>query len=259
MPHPTPTPASRTDRSRIALVTGAGRGIGAATAAELLRRGWWVALLGRRPIDLEPFRAAAPDGRAITILADVTDPQQVEAAFRRLDAELGPIDVLVNNAGAFGPTGPIDEIDPREWQSTLDANLTGAFLCSREAFARMRTRGGRIISNGSISARRPRPHTAAYAASKHGLAGLTKTIALDGRPFGITATQIDLGNAATGLLDAAGISANPLQADGRRIPEPSFDVAEAARAIAYLAELPPQVTVHEFVLAASGMPFDGRG
>ena len=197
--------------------------------------------------------------RMLPLTADVADVEQVASAFRLLDETFGRLDVLVNNAGTFGPAAALDEIDPDEWRTTIDTNLTGAFFCSREAFARMRAHGGRIINNGSVSARRPRPHSAAYAASKHGLAGLTRAIALDGRPHGISATQIDLGNAATGLLDAAGISAEPLQADGRRVAEPSFHVGEAARAIVYLAELPPEVTVHDFVLTASGMPYDGRG
>lgn len=261
------------DRPRVALVTGAGRGIGREVAEQLLARGWAVAVLGRSAAALTDVAETAADAaraagasdveglreRILPLAADVADERAVAGAFRLLDSVFGRLDVLVNNAGTFGPSGAIDEIDPADWRATIDTNLTGAFLCAREAFARMRASGGRIINNGSISARRPRPHSAAYAASKHGLAGLTRAIALDGRPYGITATQIDIGNAATGMLESAGISAAPLQADGRRISEPSFDASDAAAAFVYLAELPPSVTVHDFVLTASGMPYDGRG
>ena len=275
MPETSKISTSRKSESRVALVTGAGRGIGREVAEQLLARGWSVGLLSRRSAALTEVLESAADAardagagddevarlseRILPLTADVADEEQVASAFRLLDQVFGRIDVLVNNAGTFGPAASIEEVDPREWRTTIDTNLTGAFLCAREAFVRMRERGGRIINNGSISARRPRPHSAAYAASKHGLAGLTRAIALDGRPYGITATQIDIGNAATGLLDEAGISAEPLQADGRRVTEPSFGVGEAARAIVYLAELPPEVTVHDFVLTASGMPYDGRG
>ena len=237
-------------QGRIALVTGAGRGIGREVASQLLARGWRVAVLGRSLPGL---------AGAVEIQGDVTDEAQVAAAFQRIDEELGRLDVLINNAGSFGPAGTIDEVPVGDWRATIETNLTGSFLCAREAFARMRAHGGRIINNGSVSARRPRPHSAAYAASKHGLAGLTRAIALDGRPHGISATQVDIGNAATGFLQSNGLVSESLQADGRRIPEPSFDVAEAARAIVYVAELPAGVVVHDFVITAAGMPYDGRG
>jgi NAD(P)-dependent dehydrogenase (short-subunit alcohol dehydrogenase family) len=170
------------------------------------------------------------------------------------------VDLLFNNAGGFGPSGLVDEIDVAQWRATVDVNLTGSFLCAREAFAMMREQrpqGGRIINNGSISAQVPRPGSAAYTATKHAITGLTKTLSLDGRPFRIVCGQIDIGNAATDMT--AGIAEGARQADGSVRPEPTFDVAHVAEAVLAMARLPLDVTVQTMTIAATGMPFVGRG
>lgn len=198
----------------------------------------------------------------MTLPCDVTRADEVTDAFARVGERFGRIDLLFNNAGSFGPQARVDELSDADWQAVLAVNVTGSLLCAREAFRRMREQdpqGGRIINNGSVSAHRPRPRSAAYAITKHAVTGLTRSIALDGRPFGVTATQIDIGNAATELLAGIGDDAGALQADGSRRREPSFDVAHAARLIADVADLPLDVAVHELVVTATGMPYDGRG
>ncbi|MCP3425880.1 SDR family oxidoreductase [Rothia sp. AR01] len=245
---------------RVAVVTGAGSGIGRAVARALLEAGWRVALAGRRPEPLE--EAAAGHDAALTLPTDVADADQVEALFDAVVRRWGRVDLLVNNAGAFGPTVPPDELDPAAWRAVVDVNLTGAMLCSRAAFARMRAqepRGGRIINNGSISAHSPRPYSAAYTATKHAMTGLTKSLSLDGREAGISVGQIDIGNTATEIMEELGTATGARQADGSMRVEPTFPVEEAARAILFMASLPPSCTVDSMVLTATGMPFLGRG
>lgn len=267
--HHTGTP--RDHRTRVAVVTGAGSGIGRATALELTRRGWHVALLGRRESALravaEQARDLAPDGvDHLVVPTDVTDPGAVEHAFALVRERHARLDLLFNNAGAFGPSARVDELTLEDWSANWAVNVTGTFLCAAAAFRTMRAQdpqGGRILNNGSVSARRPRPSAVAYTTTKHAVTGLTRSIALDGRPFGITCGQIDLGNAATDMLTGAGTGASSdtgaLQADGTRRPEPTFDAHEAARLVVDIAELPANVAVHELVVTAAGMPYDGRG
>ena len=247
-------------RDRVAVVTGAGSGIGRAVARSFLGADWTVVLAGRRQEALLETAAGAPRAHAVTV--DVADPRSVSAMFREVERLAGRLDVLFNNAGTFGPRGEVDEIDLEDWRRTLEVNLTGTFLCSAEAVRIMKAqqpRGGRIINNGSISAHAPRPLSAAYTASKHAVTGLTKSLDLDGRPYGISCGQIDIGNAATELLAGLDTGGGALQADGSLRPEPSFPVEEVGRAVLLMAELPASATVNSLVLTASGMPFVGRG
>ncbi|MCD1146303.1 SDR family oxidoreductase [Kocuria sp. LUK] len=247
-------------RAGTAVVTGAGSGIGRAVARAFLDEGWAVVLAGRRREPLEETAEGRPGAHVVPL--DVTDAADVAAGFRRAEALLGRLDVLFNNAGTFGPRGTADEIDVVDWERTLRVNLTGSFLCAAEAFRIMRSQepqGGRIINNGSVSAHAPRPLSAAYTASKHAVTGLTKSLDLDGRPYGISCGQIDIGNAATELLAGLGTDGGALQADGSLRPEPSFPVAEVGRAVLLMAQLPPSATVSSLVLTAAGMPFQGRG
>jgi NAD(P)-dependent dehydrogenase (short-subunit alcohol dehydrogenase family) len=240
------------------VVTGAGSGIGRAVARALLDAGFRVALAGRRPGPLAETAAGHPE--ALVVPTDVTDEASVAALFAAVRERWGRVDLLFNNAGGFGPSGLVDEIDVAQWRATVDVNLTGSFLCAREAFAMMREQrpqGGRIINNGSISAQVPRPGSAAYTATKHAITGLTKTLSLDGRPFRIVCGQIDIGNAATDMT--AGIAEGARQADGSVRPEPTFDVAHVAEAVLAMARLPLDVTVQTMTIAATGMPFVGRG
>ncbi|HKS47378.1 MAG TPA: SDR family oxidoreductase [Amycolatopsis sp.] len=242
----------------VAVVTGAGSGLGRYIARALLDAGYRVALAGRRA---EPLRESAeghPD--ALPVLTDVADPAQVEALFDAVRARWGRLDLLVNNAGTFGPSGDVSEISVTDWQRTVDVNLTGSFLCARQAFLMMkeqRPRGGRIINNGSISAHSPRPGSVAYTATKHAITGLTKSISLDGRPYDIACGQIDIGNAATDMT--AAISRSARQADGRELPEPIFDPAHVASAVRYMAGLPLDANVQFITITATKMPFVGRG
>jgi NADP-dependent 3-hydroxy acid dehydrogenase YdfG len=244
---------------QVAVVTGAGSGLGRSIASALLEDGFRIALLGRRRDPLEETAAAA-SAQALVIPTDVADEDQVAAAFDTVVSEWGRVDVLVNNAGIFGPAGDIDEVDVGEWRQTVDINLTGAFLCARQAFRIMRTqepRGGRIINNGSIAAHSPRPRSAAYSATKHAMTGLTRSLALDGRPYDIACGQIDIGNAATEMT--AGISHSATQADGSTRPEPTFDPAHVAEAVLRMARLPLDVNVPFMTIMATGMPYVGRG
>ena len=243
---------------RTALVTGAGSGIGRVVARALVEDGWAVALTGRRRAPLEEAAAALPD--ALVVPADVTDEQAVGALFDTVRATWGRLDLLVNNAGSFGPAGTPDQVSPADWRAAVDVNLTGAFLCAREAFAQMRAqdpRGGRIINNGSISAHAPRPGSIAYTSTKHAVTGLTRSLSLDGRPFGIACGQIDVGNAATEMT--AGIATGARQADGSTRPEPTFDVEHVADAVRYMAGLPLDANVQFLTITATTMPFIGRG
>jgi NAD(P)-dependent dehydrogenase (short-subunit alcohol dehydrogenase family) len=247
--------------TRVALVTGAGTGIGRAAALALLADGWSVVLAGRRPALLEAVAAesAAPE-RALAVPADVADAASVRALFARTRAAFGRLDALFNNAGCGAPAVPLEELPYEAWRRALDVNLTGTFLCTQEAFRIMKDqdpRGGRIINNGSLAAHAPRPNSAPYTATKHGVTGLTRSTSLDGRRCDIACSQIDIGNAHTDLT--ARMAEGALQADGTIAPEPLFDVAHAGRAVAYLASLPLDVNVQFMTLMATKMPFVGRG
>ncbi len=242
----------------VAVVTGAGSGIGRAVARGLLDAGFAVALAGRRADALAASAAGHPE--ALAVPTDVTDEASVAALFGAVRDRWGRVDLLFNNAGTFGPSGLVDEVDVTQWRAAVDTNLTGSFLCAREAFAAMRAQrpqGGRIVNNGSISAHVPRPGSSAYTATKHAITGLTRTLSLDGRPFDIVCGQIDIGNAATEMT--AGMSTGARQADGTVRVEPTFDVAHVADAVLAMARLPLGVNVQFLTIAASGMPFIGRG
>jgi len=242
----------------VAVVTGAGSGIGQAVGRALLDAGWSVALAGRRAVPLEETAGGADT--ALVVPTDVGDPDSVADLFAAARGEWGRVDLLVNNAGTFGPVGEVDEIPVEAWISTVAVNLTGAFLCARAAVAAMKSqdpRGGRIINNGSISAHTPRPGSAAYTATKHAMTGLTKSLSLDGRPHGIACGQIDIGNAATDMT--TGIAHGARQADGRVVPEPTFDVRHVAEAVLFMAGLPLDANVQFMTVTATTMPFIGRG
>jgi NADP-dependent 3-hydroxy acid dehydrogenase YdfG len=244
--------------SGVAVVTGAGSGLGRVVAVALLGAGYRVALAGRRREALE--ETAAGWQEALVVPTDVADPASVAELFGTVRDDWGRVDLLVNNAGTFGPSGSIDEIAVDDWTATVGTNLTGSFLCAREAFAAMRAQephGGRIINNGSISAHTPRPGSAAYTATKHAITGLTKSISLDGRPYGIACGQIDIGNAATDMTSA--IATGARQADGSVRPEPTFDAAHVAEAVLLMARLPLDTNVQFMTITATAMPFIGRG
>ena len=245
---------------RVAVVTGGGSGIGAAAAVELARDGWRVVIVGRRQQALAELAAAYPDLGLDPITADVTAEESVRALFAETVARHGRVDLLFNNAGMSSPPRDLSEVPLAEWQAVVALNLTGAFLCSREAFAIMRRQqpqGGRIINNGSISAHAPRPRSAAYTATKHAITGLTKATALDGRAYDIACGQIDIGNAATDMTQT--MSEGVPQPDGTLRPEPRMPVADVARAVAYMASLPLDANVAAMTVLATKMPFIGRG
>ncbi|VXC05761.1 NADP-dependent 3-hydroxy acid dehydrogenase YdfG [Arthrobacter sp. 9AX] len=245
---------------RVAVVTGAGSGIGRAVARLLLGDGYAVALAGRREPQLVETAHGHP--HALPVACDVTRPDDVERLFEATGQKWGRVDLLFNNAGVFGPAASVDEISLADWDATLAVNLTGSMLCAAAAVRAMKTQepqGGRIINNGSISAHSPRPRTVAYAVTKHAMTGLTKSIELDGRGFGITCGQIDIGNTATDIMDTIGVGAGALQADGSRRVEPTFPVEDAARAVLMMANMPPSASVGSVVITAAGMPFIGRG
>ena len=244
---------------RIAIVTGAGSGIGRAVALALGEAGWSVALAGRRTEALAATAALA-SAPVLAIPCDVSDPLSVDALFDRTVQEFGRIDLLFNNAGISTPMVPLDELDVDRIRSLLDVNILGSMLCARAAMRVMKRQappGGRIINNGSISADRPRPNSAPYTASKHAITGLTKSIALDGRAHGIAAGQIDIGNAVTDLSTMLGRSTP--QADGRAMAEPMMDVAHVARAVVHMAALPPEANIPFMTIMATAMPLFGRG
>ncbi|MGD9527083.1 SDR family oxidoreductase [Pseudonocardia sp.] len=246
----------------VAVVTGAGSGIGRVVARALLGAGYRVALAGRREDALHETLADRPDGdpAALVVPTDVADEEAVRRLFAAVRDTWGRVDLLVNNAGTFGPSGSPDEVPVDGWRACVEVNLTGSFLCAREAFALMRAQrpqGGRIINNGSISAHTPRPGSAAYTATKHAITGLTKSLSLDGRPYGIACGQIDIGNAATEMT--AGIATGARQADGSVRPEPTFDAALVGEAVLHMAGLPPQANVQFVTLMATTMPYVGRG
>jgi NAD(P)-dependent dehydrogenase (short-subunit alcohol dehydrogenase family) len=248
--------------SRVALVTGAGSGIGRASALALLSDGYRVVLAGRRPNRLEDAvrEAGASAARALAVPTDVTDPASVRALFARAREAFGRLDVLFNNAGMGAPAVALEDLKVEKWRQVLDVNVTGAFLCAQEAIRMMKTqdpRGGRIINNGSISAHVPRPHSAPYTASKHAITGLTRSIALDGRPHDIACSQIDVGNASTELT--ARMAEGVPQADGEVRPEPLIDAALVADAVLHIANLPLHANVLFMTIMATKMPFVGRG
>ncbi|CAM5294720.1 SDR family oxidoreductase [Streptomyces fumanus] len=246
---------------RIAVVTGAGSGIGRAIAVELGRAGWSVALAGRRTGPLEETAALLPDGSSLAVRADVCEPGDVAGLFAAVRDRFGRLDLLFNNAGTFGPGGvPVEDLPYDAWRHVVDTNLNGAFLCAQAAYRQMKEqdpRGGRIINNGSISAHAPRPHSVAYTATKHALTGLTKSLSLDGRAYGIAVGQIDIGNAATDMT--ARMETGALQANGEVVPEPVMDVADVARTVRHMAELPLEANVQFATVLATAMPYIGRG
>ncbi len=248
--------------SKVAIVTGAGTGIGRAVSLALLRDGYRVTLAGRRKERLEEVRTEAGDAseRALVVPSDVRLPESVAVLFARTREAFGRLDLLFNNAGIGAPTVPIENLDVEEWRAVVDTNLTGAFLCTREAVRLMKSqdpRGGRVINNGSISAHVPRPDSAPYTATKHAITGLTKSTSLDGRKYDIACGQIDIGNARTDL--AARMASGVPQADGRVAPEPMMDVEHAAKAVLYMASLPLDANVQFMTVLATTMPFVGRG
>ncbi len=244
----------------VAVVTGAGSGIGRAVARLMLAEGYRVVLAGRREAQL--LETAAGHAQALAVPCDVTVPDDVERLFAAALQRWGRVDVLFNNAGVFGPAASVDEISVADWDATVAVNLTGSMLCAAAAVRAMKTQspqGGRIINNGSIAAHSPRPRTVAYTVTKHAMTGLTKSIELDGRGFGISCGQIDIGNAATELMDEIGVGSGALQADGSHRAEPTFPVDDAARAVLMMAGMPASASVGSVVITAAGMPFIGRG
>lgn len=248
--------------SKVALITGAGSGIGRAVAIKLQGAGYHVVLAGRRADELQKTADActASGGKFIVIPTDVTDQASVKAAFAKSRDAFGRLDVLFNNAGTFAVGTPLENIALEDWKRVVDVNLTGAFLCAQEAIRQMKSqapKGGRIINNGSISAITPRPLSAPYTATKHAISGLTKSISLDGRADNIACSQIDIGNAATDFT--ARMATGILQANGETVIEPRMDVAHVADAVLYMANLPLDANVQFMSLLATNMPFIGRG
>jgi NAD(P)-dependent dehydrogenase (short-subunit alcohol dehydrogenase family) len=246
------------DRAKNIVITGGTSGIGRAAALGFASAGWQVAICGRRADRLEAVKAEA--NLALAAETDVTDADAVAAFFALVRAELGGVDVVFNNAGAFAPATVFGDLTPQTWRQMVDINLNGAFYVAREAFRAMRAQdpqGGRIINNGSISAYVPRPGAASYTATKHAITGLTKAISLDGRPFRIACSQIDIGNTATDMT--ATMSSGSLQADGSLKPEPTFDVKHVVDALVYMAGLPLEANVQFMTVMATTMPYIGRG
>jgi NAD(P)-dependent dehydrogenase (short-subunit alcohol dehydrogenase family) len=252
----------RPTTARIAIVTGAGSGIGRSVALALAQNGYAVVLAGRRKKSLEEtaLEARQANCEALVVPADVTDPVSVRELFAKAKSTFGRLDLLFNNAGISGPAVPLEDLTYEDWKSVVDTNLTGAFLCTQEAFKIMKSqnpRGGRIINNGSISAHVPRPNSAPYTATKHGILGLTKATSLDGRKYDIACGQIDIGNAATEM--AAKMKKGVPQANGAIAVEPTMDTAEVGRAVVYMASLPLDTNVQFMTVMATKMPFIGRG
>jgi NAD(P)-dependent dehydrogenase (short-subunit alcohol dehydrogenase family) len=248
------------ESGKVAVVTGAGSGIGRAVARLMLADGYRVALAGRREAQLHKTADGHPE--ALVVPCDVTEPDDVEHLFEATRRWWGRVDVLFNNAGVFGPAASVDEISLADWNATVAVNLTGSMLCAAAAVRAMKAqepKGGRIINNGSISAHSPRPRTVAYTVTKHAMTGLTKSIELVGRGYGITCGQIDIGNTSSEIMDTIGVGSGALQADGSRRVEPMFPVEDAARAVLLMANMPASASVGSVVITAAGMPFIGRG
>jgi NAD(P)-dependent dehydrogenase (short-subunit alcohol dehydrogenase family) len=246
--------------NKVALVTGAGTGVGKAASLALARKGYAVVLAGRRREPLEATAAEIGEGRALAVATDVGDPASVRALFAKAKEAFGRLDVLFNNAGTGAPGIPLEDLTYEQWKTVVDANLTGAFLCTQEAFKIMKAqepRGGRIINNGSISAHAPRPNSAPYTATKHAITGLTKSTSLDGRKYDIACGQIDIGNAETDM--ARRMAAGVPQADGSTRAEPLMDPVHVANAVAHMASLPLEANVLFLTVMATKMPFVGRG
>src|SRR5437016_8537299 len=246
--------------TKVAIVTGAGSGIGKAAALALLQHGYRVTLAGRRREPLEKTAAEAPEGHALVVPTNVADPASVHALFGETVQAFGRVDVLFNNAGVNAPGIPLEDLTFEQWKNVVDINLTGVFLCMQEAFRRMKSqtpRGGRIMNNGSISAHAPRPNSAPYTATKHAVTGLTKSGSLDGRKYDIAVGQIDIGNALTEM--ASGMAKGMPQADGSVKTEPTMNVAHVASSVLYMASLPLDANVQFLTLMATKMPFIGRG
>src|SRR6478735_11620807 len=247
---------------KVALVTGAGTGIGKAVALALMKEGYATVLAGRRADKLKETvsEGKSTGAKCLAVPTDVGDPAAIKALFATTKETFGRLDVLFNNAGIGAPPVPLEELPYETWKQVVDTNLTAVFLCTQEAIKIMKAqdpRGGRIINNGSISAHTPRPGSAAYTATKHAITGLTKTLSLDGRAHGIACGQIDIGNAATDMT--AGIARGARQADGRVLPEPTFDVRHVAEAVLFMAGLPLDANVQFMTVTATTMPFIGRG
>ena len=247
---------------KVALVTGAGSGIGKAVALALMKAGYATVLTGRRrePLDAVAVEGAAKGGKNLVVTANVADAGSVETLFAAIRERFGRLDLLFNNAGVNAPAVPIEELPVEKWHELIGANVTGVFLCTRAAFALMkeqRPMGGRIINNGSIGAHTPRPNTAPYTASKHAVLGLTKSTALDGRKYDIACGQIDIGNADTGWADK--FKQGVMQANGQIAPEPVLDLVHVAEAVLYMAALPLEANVLTMTVMATKMPFVGRG
>lgn len=247
---------------KVAVITGAGSGIGKATALAFLKDGWHVALTGRRQdtLDAALAEAGSDASRGLAVAADVSDPQSVAALFAAVQHRFGRIDMLFNNAGQNAPGVPFEDLPWEKWKSVVDTNLSGSFLCAQAAFRMMKSQnpqGGRIINNGSISAHAPRPDSAPYTASKHGISGLTRTISLDGRKYNIACCQVDVGNAMTGLAErmAKGVK----QADGTVKVEPMIDVTDVAKSVLFMANQPLNVNIYHLMVMATDMPYAGRG
>jgi len=250
------------DNLKVALITGAGTGIGRAASTALAQDGWSVVLAGRGPQRIEALAAELSHRghRALAVVTDVSKESSVRELFATIRAEFGRLDLLFNNAGTKAPSVPLEELALADWQAVIDVNLTGVFLCTREAFRLMKSQtpcGGRIINNGSISAQVPRPDSSPYTASKHAVSGLTKSTALDGRAFNIACGQIDIGNAATAMISH--VTQGALQPSGARLVEPTLDLAHVADAVRYMAALPLEANVLTLTVMATAMPFVGRG
>lgn len=245
---------------KTALVTGAGSGIGRAVALALHGAGYSVVVAGRRPAELAETAQGLPEATILCVPTDITSPDSVRVLFDQIKGQFGRLDLLFNNAGINVPGIPMEELSFEQWNSVVSVNLTGAFLCAQEAIRLMKSqdpRGGRIINNGSISAHTPRPNSAPYTATKHAITGLTKSISLDCRKYGIACGQIDIGNAATDMTER--MTAGVAQADGSMMPEPRMDVRHVADAILYMAGLPFEANVQFMTVMATTMPFIGRG
>ena len=244
---------------KVALVTGAGTGVGKAVALALAQEGYAVVLAGRRRDMLEETAKAAA-GKTLVVPTDIADPGAIKALFAKTRETFGRLDVLFNNAGIGAPAVPLEELSYEQWKAVVDTNLTGAFLCTQEAMRIMKSqdpRGGRIINNGSISAHAPRPYSVAYTSTKHAITGLTKQTALDGRPFDICCGQIDVGNAATPLTER--MVKGVLQPNGTTMPEPRMEAGDVGKAVVYMAGLPLDTNVLFMTVMATKMPFVGRG